>query len=218
MLNYFPFMHKLLLGFQFFAALVGILYFPKLRNTHWRWFSIYLVVIFFQEIFWTLSDFQNRNLRAIYYAFIGIPIQYLFFYWLFAYKSLKNKNLFYFILVIYLATYIPIELYYGQVNFVNSINLTIGTILLTFLIGLEFKKQIKNDNILKFKQNKMFYISVGVILFYIGTYPFFAFHDILKTESYAKIWNSYYLYYLLSNYFMYLLFTASFLWGKHLLK
>ncbi|WP_272149004.1 hypothetical protein [Tenacibaculum aiptasiae] len=96
-----------------------------------------------------------------------------------------------------------------------AINLTVGTILLSFLVVLEFIKQIKNDNILEFNRNKMFYITVGVILFYIGTYPFFAFNDILIKDKYIHIWNMYYIYFLISNYLMYLLFAASFIWGKH---
>jgi hypothetical protein len=119
---------------------------------------------------------------------------------------------------IYGLTYIPVELYYGNIKFVNSINLTIGTTILTFLVVMEFIKQIKNDNILKFKENKMFYINAGVILFYIGTYPYFAFSEILSTDDYVEVWNVYYVYFLLSNYAMYLLFAASFIWGKHRLK
>lgn len=218
MLNYFPEMHKVLLGLQFIAALVGLIYYSRLRGTYWKLFSIYLVFIFIQEAFWTLSSLPLRNYSPYYYAYLGIPIQYLFFFWLFAYKSLKNKILFYLFSIAYLLSYIPVELYFKEINMVYSINLTIGTILLTFLVVMEFIKQIKNDNILKFKENKMFYINIGVIIFYIGTYPFFAFEDELSKEPYLHIWNAYYLYFLVSNYIMYILFAMSFIWGKHHLK
>jgi len=115
-------------------------------------------------------------------------------------------------------TYLPVELYFGKIDLVYSINLTVGTILLTFLVVLEFIKQIQNDNILKFKQNKMFYINIGVILFYIGTYPFFAFENVISQAPYIDMWNAYYMYFLVSNYIMYLMFAASFIWGKHRLK
>ena len=211
-------LHQLLLAIEFLTAIIALIYFFKLKNSYWKWFSVYLIFVFLQEIYW----FFNKSLLIIekkeYYIFIGIPIQYLFLFWIYGYKSLNNKRLFYLFFFVYILTYVPLELYFGELNFVNSINLTVGTILLTFLVVLEFIKQIKNDNILEFKKNKMFYINIGVILFYIGTYPFFAFHDLLSKEPYLGIWNTYYIYFLLSNYAMYLLFSASFIWGKHRLK
>ena len=217
-MNYYPILHKILLGLEFISALVGFIYLFKLKNSYWKWFSIYLIVIFIIEFLGdnniSLFGLKKREL----YSFIGIPIQYLFLYWLYALKSLKNKKLFILFTFIYISTYFPVEIYLKKIKLLYSLNLTVGTILLTFLVVLEYIKQIKNDNILKFKENKMFYINIGVIFFYIGTYPFFAFHDILSKEPYIKIWNMYYIYFLVSNYLMYLLFTASFIWGKHRLK
>ncbi|CAM1365191.1 conserved membrane protein of unknown function [Tenacibaculum soleae] len=215
MLQTYPILNKLLLGAELIAALVGFIYVFKLRNNYWKWFSFYLIFIFIQEFFWFFkSSFLNIK-KEDYYAFIGIPFQYIFLYWLYAYKSLKSKNIFRVVSFIYLLTYIPLEFFFKKLNVVYSINLTIGTILLSFLIVFEFIKQIKNDNILMFKENKMFYINIGTILFYIGTYPFFAFYDILIREPYIKVWNVYYIYFMVSNILMYLLFIASFIWGKH---
>lgn len=218
-MNYHLELHKLLLGIEFLSALIAFIYVFKLKGSYWKWFSVYLIFIFIQEFYW----FFNGSLFGIiakheYYAFIGIPIQYLFFFWLYAYRSLNRKTLFFAFLIIYILTYIPVEFYFEKINLVYSINLTVGTTLLTFLVVLEFLKQIKNDNILNFKENKMFYVNVGVILFYIGTYPFFAFQDILTKDNYVNIWNIYYIYFLISNYAMYLLFAASFIWGKHHLR
>ena len=211
-------MHFILLGIQLLCALVGLFCLKELKNSYWKWFPVYLTFIFLQDIFWTLRPAEMRDFSEEYYAFFGIPIQYLFFFWLYAYKSLNNEKLFYTFALIYLLTYIPTEFYFEKINLVYSINLTVGTILLAFLIVMEFKKQIKNDNILEFQKNKMFYVNIGVILFYVGTYPFFAFEELLSKEPYVAVWNGYYLFFLLSNYSMYLLFTASFIWGKHPLK
>ena len=77
---------------------------------------------------------------------------------------------------------------------------------------MEFFKQIKNDDILEFSKNKMFYINIGLVLFYVGTLPFFGLYKLLIKE--IEIWNGYYLYFMVSNCIMYLLFAASFIWGK----
>jgi len=215
MLEYYSYIGNLLLGIEFFSALVSIFYFQKVKHSHWKWFAIYLIFIFIQEFFWKFTPSFIGIRKQDYYVFFGIPIQYLFFYWLYAFKSLKNRKLFIICFLVYSITYIPLEIYFKKIDVVYSLNLTVGTILLTLLIVLEFIKQIKNDDILKFKENKMFYINIGVILFYIGTYPLFAFYDFFSKGTYTNIWNIYFLYFLITNCIMYLLFIASFIWGRN---
>ncbi|NER19055.1 hypothetical protein [Spongiivirga citrea] len=217
-MDYYPNLHSILVALQGIAALIGLYYFKKLRKTHWEMFVIYLIVIFLQELFWTFSKGSIRTFAPSYYAYIGIPIQFLFFYWLYAYNSLKNRKLYFVFTIIYLVCCIPLEPIFGKIQFINSFNFTVGTLLLAFLVIIEFRKQIRDDKILEFNQNKMFYVNIGVTLFYIGTYPYYAFRDLLATEPYWSIRNNYYLYFLVANYLMYLLFTASFIWGKHRLK
>jgi len=203
---------------ELLAAIAGFLYFFQLKDSHWKWFCLYLIIMFVQEYFW----FDKKTFAGIskqeFYAYCGIPIQYLFFYWLYGLKSLGNRKLFVVFSAIYIVTFLVIEILPQQLNIVHPVNLTVGTILLTILVIMEFKKQITLDNILEFKENKMFYINTGVIIFYIGTYPFFAFYDILREEDFRDIGDAYYMYYRISICLMYLLFTASFIWGKHRLK
>ncbi|MBV1924571.1 MAG: hypothetical protein KUG68_11150, partial [Flavobacteriaceae bacterium] len=85
--------------------------------------------------------------------------------------------------------------------------------LLIILVVLEFMKQIKNDDILKYKENKMFYINIGMVLFYVGSFPYSVFRFELY-EHYFSVWNIYYTYFLFTNCILYLLFAASFIWGK----
>lgn len=209
---------KVLLGIEFLSALIAFLYFFKLKNTYWKWFYLYLIFIFFQEFYWFFNSSLFGNTKQDYFTYIGIPVQYLFLFWLYALKSIRSKNIFLICLIVYISTYFPFELYYKEVNAVYSLNLTVGTLLLTFLVVLEFRKQIKTDDILKFKENEMFYINAGVVLFYIGTYPFFAFYNTLLKEPFIGLGNFYYIYFKVSVCLMYLLFIASLVWGKHQLK
>ncbi len=90
---------------------------------------------------------------------------------------------------------------------------TIGVFLLAILSFLEFLKQIKSDEILNFKGNKMFYINIGVLIFYIGTLPFFAFDKILLDNN-RTLWDSYLTFFLFSVNIINLFYIASFIWGK----
>ena len=216
-LDVISFLGKMLLGIEFLTAIIAFAYFFKLKSTYWKWFCVYLIFIFLQEFYWYFNSHFYDIRKQEYYGLFGIPIQYLFFYWLFAMKSLKRKKLFLSFSVIYLLTIVA-ELFLNALDIVYSLNLTVGTLLICVLVVMEFIKQIQTDNILKFSTNKMFYINLGVILFYIGTYPFFAFYDILNLEAYKSIGDLYYLYFKISICLMYILFICSFIWGKHPLK
>lgn len=209
---YQPELSKLLLWIQLATAIIAILFFNKVKGTYWKWFSIYLVFIFIQEFF--IEDvvtFFGVD-KDIYFAYFGIPIQFLFLYWLYAYKSLNNLKLTTLCIIIYALSFLPINSYFDTAKIVYSFNYTVGTLILVFLIFLEFFKQIKEDKILQFRYNKMFYINIGAMLFYVGTLPFFGLYRLIV--EIPDIWNNYYIYFLVSNCIMYLLFIASIIWGK----
>ncbi|MFY0628788.1 MAG: hypothetical protein JXR05_00325 [Flavobacteriaceae bacterium] len=197
---------------QFLAVLIGLLYFSKLKKSYWKWFLIYLIIIFIQEYFWMKNTSLSREHKIGYYVFFGIPFQYLFLYWLYALKSFKSKKLFLTSSLIYIGTIIIVA-FFKELDEILSLSTNIGTFILTGLIILEFIKQIKNDDILKFRENKMFYINIGLVLFYIGNYPYHVFGKELY-QSHKDIWDLYQVYFLASNNIMYLLFAASFKWGK----
>ena len=141
-----------------------------------------------------------------------IPIEFTFLYWIYAYNSLKNKMLFWIFSILFLVSLV-VEEFFINTNFTfKSLNNTFGTLLLLILVVLEFSRQIKSDRIINFKEDKMFYINIGVILFYIGNMPFFSWYQIILKSP--NIWNNYYIYFMISNCTMYLLFASSFIWGK----
>jgi len=207
-----PILDGFRIGLEILSALIGLIFLPKLKNSYWKWFSIYLIFVVFQELIWLGKRSVLGLLDRDYYAYIGIPIQYLFLYWLYAYKSLGNKKLFWIFSFIYVSN-LPLRFFLEDSDQLYSINIGIGTILLFILVILEFLKQIKNENILQCWSDKMFYINIGVILFYVGTFPFMVFFDYFKS-NHEVIMDGYYVYFLIASCLMYLLFTASFIWGN----
>ncbi len=201
-----------LIWVQFLAAIIALIYLPKLKNSYWKWFVAYIVLIFLIEAFsrWGLKN--HASYRVYWYDFFGIPVQFLFFYWLYAVKSLKNNQLFWVCTVVYILSFLPYFGLFEKVNIVYSLSYTVGNVLLMLLVLLELFKQIKSENILQFKENFMFYVNVGIMIFYIGTLPFFSFYGLILKD--AVLWNDYFIFFMVANHVMYLLFTAAFIWGK----
>lgn len=215
--EFYYILKPILLFAEVIAAIVGLIYLPRLKKSYWSVFIFYLLFIALQELFWHIFIGIKPEIKHLYYAYVGIPVQYIFFYWLYGVKSLENKRLFFICSSLYILTYLPIELFFNELRVVHQLNPTIGTLFLIILVLLEFLKQIKDDSILYFRKNKMFYINLGVILLYVGTFPLFCFYHELA-NYYREIWIIYYLYFLIANITMYSLFTISFIWGKHRLK
>jgi len=193
------------------AAVIGVIKFKKFRNTHWKWFIYFLLFIACTELFSYFVLCNYIKVRTYFYDFFVIPMEFLFLFWLYSYKSLGKKKLFWISAVIYILSLFP-YFTFGKFTLINSLNYIVGTFLLSIMIILEYDKQIKSDAILKFKENMMFYINAAVGIFFVGTLPFFAFHSLIWKD--AMIWNNYYIFFMLTNILMYTLFSIALLWGK----
>lgn len=193
-------------------VVVGLYFYKKIKNTYWKWFLYYLAFIFcieflsYNEIIWDAS-----RIKYI-YGFAIIPIEFLFMYWLYTCKSLKNNKLFWLFTVVYLTSFIPHLYLESEKTMVYSFNYVVGSFLIGILVFLEYLKQIRSDEIIRFKENMMFYVNLGVSLLYVGTLPLFSFYAIIYKNN--EIFTNYYVYFLLINQLMYLLFSMAFLWGK----
>lgn len=195
------------------AAFTAIIYFKEIKKTPYRYFAFYLILIFCCEIFGLFALNYFSITKNLFFNYFVIPLEFLFFYWLYGCQSLQNKKLFIGFSALFLLAFIPNELYFVKNKHIFSFNYTFGSLLLMFLVIMEYYKQINSENILNFAKNKMFYINLGVTLFYIGTLPFWTFYFQLLSD-YREIWDAYLKYFRISGILMYLLFASSFIWGK----
>ncbi|ANF50127.1 hypothetical protein A0O34_06210 [Chryseobacterium glaciei] len=194
------------------AALISVLYYNRIKNQYWKYFVFYLIFIFLCEAVgkWG-GKFMDYD-KAAFYNYFVIPVQFTFFYWLYASKSFGKPKLFITLSLVYLLSFIPSELLFSTDKVMFSLNYTLGCLILMILVVMEYYQQVNSSNILNFNKNPMFYINLGVTLFYIGTLPFWTFFAFIKT--YREIYDIYFAYFLISGIIMYLLFSISFIWGK----
>lgn len=211
MTDFQEFVSKSMLWAEGLAAVISLLYYNRVKNQYWIFFIFYLVFIFLGEAYGRWGKFPYFS-KSYYYNYFLMPIQFIFFYWLYAAKSLGKPKLFFVLSVLYLLSFIPNELYFSGSKIVFAFNYTFGCLILMLLVVMEYYKQINSQDILNFSKNRMFYINLGVTLSYIGTLPFMALFSVLI--NYMEIWNIYFSYFLISGVVMYLLFASSFIWGK----
>ena len=209
--EYHILLKKLLLLLEVTAAIVGIIKFKKFKNSYWKWFIYYLVFIAISELLSMFVFCYYEPFMSNYYSFFVIPLEFTTIFWLYSYKSLNNKKLFWISIGIYLISLLPYYMLEDN-KMVKSLNFTIGGFMMSIMIILEYNKQMKSDDILKFRENMMFYINAAVGLFYVGTLPFFAFYNLIVNDF--VFFYDYYIFFLITNILMYTLFSIALLWGK----
>jgi len=195
-----------------FAALVSLIYFGREKKQTWKYLAIYLILIFLCESAVKWGEKPLKIDRINFYNYFVIPLQFIFFYWLYAKESLKKVKLFYILTGIYILTYILRGLFFPEKKIIFSFNYNTGCLLLMGLVIMEFYKQVNSSEILNFSKNRMFYINLGITLFYIANQPFMTFNSLLW--KYIDIWDIYFIYFQVSGAVMYILFASSFIWGK----
>ena len=100
-----------------------------------------------------------------------------------------------------------------HVSFFSSFSIVIGDLLLFVLIIAHFYNYSFSQKMLHFKYDIMFWVSVGILGYYVIGLPLDALYNTLSTRYY-KIFEVYWFAYMVLDCLMYLLFAFSFIWAK----
>jgi uncharacterized membrane protein YfcA len=199
------------------AFVSSIIYWRKIRNTYWRWFSFYLLFIVISEAIGAyLATRETNTLNNAFFNYFEIPMEFLFFFWLFS-RSFKKTKYSWLPVVcsgVYVLSWVLDIIYFNKMRFIfYSLSYTVGNLLLLVLILQFFIRLVMSDEILTFRKNMLFWVSSGLLLFYLGSFPYYGLRNTIA-YNYQDIYTTYsYIAYIL-NCFMYLMFIFSFVWGK----
>lgn len=206
---------------ELIACISGFIYWRKIRTSIFKWFPVFLSFVVISEC---IGDFLKPPVYAkenlAYFNYFEIPVEFLFFFWLF-YKTQsfdKYKRLPLVCALLYLLSWLTDTFYLSKLKFsFYSFSYTIGTLLLLVVVLRYFILLVTSNNILSFWKDMLFWISTGLLVYYLGTFPYYGLRNTLL-ESYTDLYYTYsYIIYLLNS-LMYILFTFSFIWGKPNIK
>ena len=137
-----------------------------------------------------------------------------FFIWLFG-RVLKGRKYLVRIagLVFFLAWLAEIFFFRSAYHIFSSFSYSIGNILLLSLMVAYFLELIHSPALPGYRQSMFFWVSIALLLFYLGTLPFYGLYNMLA-RSYPEIFNTYWIVATLLDIFMYLLFAVAFIWKE----
>lgn len=195
---------------EIIACLVSFIYYNKLRPTYWRWLPFYLLfIVCLESVSRYLSNTQHYSLQLSMYKYIGFPVQFLYFYFVFYKDSYFEKSRKWVLAgtVIYLAAVIMEAVFLSSKYYwFHSFSYSVGNIALLVMLLAFFLRFVQEKELLDFSQNLMFWFCLGLLLYYLGTFPFWALRNVLIMK-YRSIFETYLYAFFILNYCMYLLFT-----------
>jgi hypothetical protein len=200
------------------SFIMGLIYWKKVKTTFWVWFVVYLGFITVGEwVSYYLSHFTiYKNAVNEIGVYILIPMEFLFLYWLYYKQALKKRSKLLVVLCafVYIVGFFIDRYYFQGKSFIfDSFSYSLGNLLLLIII-LSFLIQFsKGDEILQYSSSLIFCVSVGALIFYLGTLPYFGLFHLLY-DRYRNIFHYYtYLFFFL-DWMMYLLFIIGFIKWK----
>ena len=214
-MNNFAILEEVLHAMESVAFMTGIILYKKVKSTCFKWFVFYLGFIILAEIIGKIVRLIHVDNQFM-YSYIVIPIEFIFFHWLYyQYSTIKDRMRIKVSLLLYIFSLFIEEVFFqeSQKFLFLSFSYSIGNAVLLFIVFQYFFKLINSERILYFYQEHLFWISCGLLLFYLGTSPYYGLYNYLKNNHLDILYGYAYVMYFL-NCSMYLLFAASFIWGK----
>ncbi|EZH74328.1 hypothetical protein ATO12_11190 [Aquimarina atlantica] len=158
---------------QFVTALISTIYFKKYNNTILKYFSFILWYTFINEIVGILIvDYYSRFNAIIYNIYHVINFFFLFLIYREFINSNRLKKSIMFFILIYIMSFIINGFYENYLKEFQSIPYIIAASLMITTIILYFSELLNSEKVLNTNKNLLFWISVGLLIFFVGNIPF----------------------------------------------
>lgn len=203
--------------FELIAAIIGVINFKKIRGTHWKFFPLFLFILFCLECYGQFLS-NNNNYKANINLYKLIVIPFLFCYYNFIFYNIlikKRHTLFGLGLILFVLSLIfEYTIFKTSHPFYASLSLGITNVFFLIYCVLYYIELINSEALITFYKLMPFWFCTGMLVFYLGCLPYFGLYNILATKFYNSIFLPYTWVFVTLNYLMYSLFSIGFIWTK----
>ena len=199
------------------AFLSAMYQFYTSKSSKYKYLTFYFLFIVIAEQIGRFLVYKDLlGYTKYWYSYIVIPVEFLFFYWLLFNHFDTKKDRLIAKVGIFLLTFgfvIDWFFFYNAKSVFISLSYTLGNLILLILVLRYFKILIHSKRILNFSKELEFWICLGLLIFYLCTFPFFGLYNYFF-ENYPIEFRIYYMVMLALNILMYLIFSVGILWTK----
>lgn len=162
---------------EIITAITGSLYYKKYSHSYVKYFLFIIWFIALIEFVISLLKSYNIWFQNNFIYNIVTSAQYVYFFLLYrkTIKTTKYRKLVFGFLIIFILSVVVNFLWIQKLTVTaafHSYTFTLGAILLIITIGLFLFEILNSEKVLYFKRYLMFWISIGLFVFYTGIIPF----------------------------------------------
>ncbi|WP_109435694.1 hypothetical protein [Aquimarina sp. AU119] len=199
------------LAFQLITALVGLIYFYKYKKTFLKYFLIFLWYVGVNDIVGYILNENSYEVAWLYNTYYLIVFNYLMFLFRNYLSSNNHKKWIILLIVLYnLSVFINsfFENYYDEFSTMPYI---IGASFVIISIIFYYIDILNSEKVLFINKNILFWISIGVLIYYSGNIPFRIVRNYVGELIDASIQ---YMVLLILTFVMNLCFIRGFIWSS----
>lgn len=204
---------------EWIAAITGFLYWHKIKNSYWKWFAFYLLFVALADTgnYIAIEVYKYKKFDEGLFTWAVIPAEFLFFIWFYS-RRLKGKTAAWLCKLSYALVIAGLLadalLFSGRTDIVfMSFSYTAATIALLIVVINYFVQFTQGDEIMHWKTDPWFYVSIGLFIFYIGTFPYFGLLNTLN-KHYHILYDKYTIIMFVLDQLMYYSFATAFICGR----
>jgi membrane-associated HD superfamily phosphohydrolase len=162
-------------GSECIAALTGLFFLFKYKVKGLvKWFAVFLTYIFINDI--TSYNIRhwlpNSNNLILYNISTTLTFLFLFFVYHKHIKEKTSKRFIVYFMIFYVITLFISGFYENYLVQLQSIPFLLGAFLLMTSIILYYTELLKSEQIEESTKDFLFWISVGLLIYYVGKMPF----------------------------------------------
>ncbi len=203
--------------FELLASLVGVGCYYKTKKSIWFTLAVCLIILFgFELVGEWLGKYKMYNTNTNMFKWIVIPLLFGLYHYIFyninkgtIKKYTALTYLLFLVLVIFENAFLS-----RSHKYQISLSISVGCISLLCFSLHYFFQLVKTDELLHFKTSMAFWFCCGLLLFYLGCFPFLTFFNSLAISKDRSVATFYRWIFIFLNYIMYLLFTIGFICSK----
>lgn len=197
---------------ELLSAIIGSIYYYKYKNSVLKNFLIYLWVVVFIEYAGYISTkyLDIKYTGFIFNSYFFLSYIYISSLYLRIIRDLKKKKAIRFFFGIYLISVLIGGFYENYITDFLSIPFITASFLIVSQVAFYFIEVLNSERVLHVNKNLFFWISIGLLIFYVGNIPFrIALKYYMEKESYTILFSIFYLLIILLN----LCYIIGFIWS-----
>ncbi|MDY8136774.1 hypothetical protein [Aquimarina sp. 2201CG5-10] len=179
---------KIGIGVEILTALVGTIFYHKYKNAPIiKYFIFFLWYVGINELV-GLYIRQDDGINAIIYNIYNV-INFTFFFALYRHylDKPKNKKIVLILWIFYLISFVINGFFENYLIKHQKFPYIIAAFFLIITIVLYFIEILNSEKVLYTKKNLLFWVSVGLLLYFVGNIPYRIVRDYYKELADAKI-------------------------------